>query len=361
MAIKQDFDGEIYEIDVKLEDKKNLRHIAHYPIKSGPETFKSVNIFGIKASTSGKKIVSFWKSRLAGPGKLNVEEETQFECQPDELERLVALLDNLEEVTELKRGKHIILRKDSPSTQAAVAAVESIKNTDSSEVEDLMIKLIESISDVEANVDDLSKISNSLTDKALHVENLIGHARTQKVVSKFKSLVEENRKEQKYQDFLEEHPWLFGNRYIDKSETRKLTRDEEVDFCLETISGYYDVFEIKRPGDSVVNYDASHDTYYASADLSKAVSQVENYIKEIDASRDEIFRRDKMDVLKPRGTVVIGSNLSTEEREGLQVFNSYLNRVRVMTYSEIVSMGERLIDMYSPESTSTGLKEITMD
>ena len=352
MIVEQDFDGEIYEIDVRIENKQNLRHVAHYPIKSGPETFKSVNIFEIKASSTGKKIVSFWKSRKQSARRLSVEEETQFECQPDELERLVALLDNLEEVAELERGEHVILRKDSPSTQAAIAAIDSIKNASSSEVEEIILKLIEGVCEVESKIGNLEKIADNLSDKALRVENLIGHARTQRVVTQFQELVEENEVEQEYQNFLESHPWLFGNRYVDRSDIRKLTRDEEVDFCLETVSGYYDVFEIKRPGPDVMNYDSSHDCYYASADLSKAVSQVENYIKEIEANHGEILRRDGLDVLKPRGTVVIGSNLTSEEREGLRVFNSNLSRIRVITFSEIVSMGERLIEVYNTSPAS---------
>jgi len=92
--------------------------------------------------------------------------------------------------------------------------------------------------------------------------------------------------------------------------------------------------------------DRSHDNYRPSADLSEAVSQVENYINEIEASRDGILRRDGLDMLKPRGTVVIGADLNSDEREGLRVYNSFLNRIDVVTYSELARKGERLVEAY---------------
>lgn len=347
MIIEEEFGGEIYEVEVKMEDNDRLRHVAHYPIKSGPRTYKSVNIFEIIASSSGKKLVSFWKSRLVEPKTLNVEKETKFECDTDELERLLALLGKLEEVVELDVGNHIFIEKDSPSGKALIEAVKNISNEDSSEMSELMVELVESVADLQSSISDPEEFSNRISKEALDLENLLGYARTSKIVSEFEQLVDDEKDEQSYQDFLEENPWLFGNRYIENTDERKLTRNEEVDFCLATIDGYYDVFEIKKPDHKVMLKDSSHDTFYASSELSKAVSQTQNYLKEIELNHGDILRRNEMDMLKPRGTVVIGRNLNSEQREGLRVSNSYLNRIRAVTYDEIISMGQRLIDMYS--------------
>lgn len=350
MKIDQDFDGELYELDVRIDENENLTHTAHYPIKSGPKTHKSINIFDINASESGKKIVSFWKSRPDSSDILVADDSTKFECKPDEIERLIALLDNLEEVAELDRGEYVFLRKDSPPTQAAIAAIDSIETVASDQVEQLAVKLIESVKEVESEIADFDTFSESLSKEVFSVENLIGCARTQQAVSQFEELIQDEKNEREYQNFLEEHPWLFGNRYIRKSDTRKFTRNEEVDFCLETVDGYYDIFEIKLPEHDVLHYDNSHDCHYASSRLSKSISQTENYIKEIEANQSDILRRDDMNILKPRGTIVIGADLTLDEQEGLRIFNSYLNQIRVITYTEIVSMGKRLIEMYNADS-----------
>lgn len=345
MEIEQTFDGEIYEIEVPLEDKDRLRHVAHYPIKDGPRTFKSVNVFDIIASDSGKKVISFWKSRLTD-SRLEVEEETNFQCQPDELQRLIALLDNLEEVAGLERGNHVILAKDAPSVEAAKAAIESIESTETEESEELAVELIKSVSEIEPDIDNIEGFADELPDDVVNVEYLISRARARNAIDEFRELIEAEESEQEYQEFLENHPWIFGARYVDNRDERELTRDEEVDFCLETVNGYYDIFEIKRPNHTVMVEDSSHDTYRPSAKLSEAVSQVQHYIKEIEASHSEILRRDGLDVLKPRGTVVIGADLDPDEREGLRVYNSFLTRIDVVTYSELARKGDRLIQAY---------------
>lgn len=349
MEIEQDFEGEVYEIDVRMEDKDRLRHIAHYPIKTGPRTFKSVNVFEVMASKSGKKLVYFWKSRLAESGSLKVEEETQFRCRPEELERLFAVLDNLEEIVDLERGEHLIFKKESPSTEAAMEAIQSIQGAKSEGFDELIIQLIESASEVGSNIDDIDVLIQGLNEEILGVENLISYARSRSTLENFRELIQEREDESEYQDFLEKNPWLFGNRYIRNSEIRQLTRDEEVDFCLETINGYFDVFEIKRPDHNVLNYDSSHDSFYAAAELSKAIAQVEIYINEIEQNYSDILVKDDMNVLKPRGIIVIGADLKKEELEGLRIFNSYLNRIEVMTYNQLVGMGERLIEVYEEE------------
>lgn len=352
MRIEQDFEGEIYEVEVKHEEKDNLTHLAHFPIKSGPRTFKSVNVFQVNASESGKKVVSFWKSRLSSERTLNVEEETQFKCQPDELEKLISVLDSMEDVVDLERGEHIYLKKDSPSSDAAIAAVNSIKDTESDEFEDILLAMLESIGELESEFEDIgSKIDDSI-ENLLKAENVLGYARTKHTVSEFEELIERNESEYEYQKFLEENPWLFGNKYLSKSDVRKLTRDEEVDFCLETVDGYYDIFEIKKPDHTVMVEDSSHDNYYASSELSKSVSQVENYINHIDKSHDEILARDSLNVLRPRGNIVIGSDLSNDEREGLRIYNNHLSRIRVLTYDEMVEMGYRLCNIYDSNSDS---------
>jgi hypothetical protein len=347
MEIEQDFEGETYEVEVRLEDKDRLRHIAQYPIKNGPRTFKYAHVFEVKASNSGRKIIHFWKSRLTEEGSFEVEEESRFECNQDELEKLAAFLDHIEDIAGLERGEYIFLKKDEPSSRAALAAIDSIKRTESDEVEDIIIKLLHSIGEFEIEEEEIESIGDNLTSDVVDVENLIGQARTKKVVSDFEELISQEKREHAYQEFLEENPWLFGNRYIDLEDTRRLTRDEEVDFCLETVDGYYDVFEIKRPVHSVVEKDRSHDTYYPSSKLSKAVGQVSNYLKYIDNEYPNILSRDGLDMIRPRGNIIIGSDLSEDEIEGLRVYNNHLNRIRVITYDQVVKMGNRLIDVYS--------------
>lgn len=143
---------------------------------------------------------------------------------------------------------------------------------------------------------------------------------------------------------------MFGSRYIRDSEKRELTRNSEVDFCLEAASGYYDIFEIKRPKHNVLIEDPSHNGYKPSAKLSEATSQIETYIKEIEEERSDILRHEKIDMLKPRGYIVIGNSLSEEKKEYLRTHNSFMNRIRVLTYSDLIGIAERTIEIQKIES-----------
>lgn len=347
MDIEERFDGEIYEVDVRWEEKERLEHVAHYPIKNGPKTFKSVNVFEPIPSETGKKIVSFWKSRLSEEGDMEIDEETRFECNPVELDRLVAMLDSLEDVVDLERGEYIFMKRDSPSSQAITAAIDSIQQSDSEQIDEIVSHLLEGIAGLDVEEDDVEILADKLDSDILDVENLIAQARTRKTLSEFRELVASDEIEQEYQTFLEEHHWLFGNSYLDRTDQRQLTRDQEVDFCLVTVDGYYDVFEIKRPSHTVLVRDDSHDTYRPSAELSKAVAQVANYLQEIDWNHDDILRRDRMNMIRPRGIIVIGSELSEPQNEALRVYNNHLSRIRVMTYDEILEMGTRIIEIHN--------------
>ncbi|WP_276301720.1 Shedu immune nuclease family protein [Halorussus lipolyticus] len=349
MKIEQDFgDGEVYEIDVRLEEKKNLKHISHYPLKSGPKTYKSLNVFSIMAKDEDKYLLSFWKARKKSSKYLNQVDETQFKCEKKEVTRLLDFLENLYELEGLDRGDHVILRKDSPSSEAAASAVEAIKSCDE-ELESVLLNLIGSLSDMDADISDLDLSENAIEQDAIRAEYAIKHARTKKKLEEFENLISDKKKERKYQSFLEDNPWLFGQEYVTHLDLRELTRDEEVDFCLESVDGYYDVIEIKTPSKTVLVEDGSHDTYKASADLSSAIAQVENYIHQIEANEGDILRRDKIHALKPRGIIVIGDELTDEKRESLRVLNSHLNRITVYTFSDIKRLGERMVSRYEQD------------
>lgn len=53
------------------------------------------------------------------------------------------------------------------------------------------------------------------------------------------------------------------------------------DFCLVTHHNYLDILEIKRPDTDLFQLDSSRGNYYWTAEMSKAISQTENYIEQI--------------------------------------------------------------------------------
>jgi len=54
-------------------------------------------------------------------------------------------------------------------------------------------------------------------------------------------------------------------------------------------------------------------------------------------------------MLKPRGYIVIGNSLSEEKKEYLRTHNSFMNRIRVLTYSDLIGIAERTIEIQKIE------------
>jgi hypothetical protein len=105
-------------------------------------------------------------------------------------------------------------------------------------------------------------------------------------VDQLKRLIEQGNKvwEAQFQELLTENPWMFGSEYSELLDRRHWTRDEQQDFVVRrTTDGYIELIEIKTPleGASLFNRDSSHRSYYAGAELSKVVGQVQNYIKNL--------------------------------------------------------------------------------
>lgn len=349
MDIKQDFEnGETYHVEVKHSKSGPLTHIAHYPIKSGPRTFKSLNIFSINGKDEDdpeRYMINFWKARQKTPSHLGVEEETEFKCEKDEVVRLLDFLDEIYELEGLESGEHVILRKDSPSAEAAASAVQAIKSCESQEKE-VLLGLIGSINDMAIDLSDLDLSESSVEKEAIKAEYSIKHARTKSKLIEYRELVDSGEPEKAYQNFFEDNPWMFGQEYTQRIDLRNITNNNEVDFCMESIDGYYDVVEIKTPEKKLLVEDRSHNTYKSSSELSSAIAQIQDYMHSIELNEAHIKLEEDMHMLKPRGKIVIGSNINQEKRKKLRVLNSHLNRITIYTFSDIARLAERLVERY---------------
>lgn len=86
------------------------------------------------------------------------------------------------------------------------------------------------------------------------------------------------------------------------------------DFVLVDVYSFIDVFEIKTPETPLLSFDGDHDNYYWKPEISKAFSQIENYIDLIVHNADDYIKKIKrkyktdIKVLRPRGFIIAGSS-----------------------------------------------------
>lgn len=162
----------------------------------------------------------------------------------------------------------------------------------------------------------------------------------------FATLVSQHFPEGVYQRFLEEHAWIFGTHYVGRWPGRQICVGDQQDFILQSADGFYDIIELKRPTHDVLRWDEAHDDFYPGPELSQAIGQVQHYLRNIDQELPAIVLRHGIHPYRARGIIVIGrlGSGDAEQRSALRGFNSHLSRIQVLTYTDLLTMAELIVD-----------------
>ena len=178
-------------------------------------------------------------------------------------------------------------------------------------------------------------------------------------ISELKEYLENSENtEQVYQQWCERHTWIFGNAFLLKDEIRSISAGDKIDIMLpKVIGGYRDIIELKRSNMTVINKDDSHNSFYFSAEVSKAIGQVHRYL---DVFLEEASKglRDHPEIIAyhPRATIIIGRSNEWDsiKQKALHGLNSRLLNITVMTYDHLLAQGERLLDLLEhPENLAS--------
>lgn len=159
-----------------------------------------------------------------------------------------------------------------------------------------------------------------------------------------------------FQNWIEKNPWIFGVEYYKKHEWRIIddtpNDGSEADLVMETIDGYIDLIELKRPktkAEKILSYDSDHKSYFPARDLSLAIGQCLHYLKKLDEQKNVIEDKNSTKVLRPRIKLIIGrsSEFNSDEIDTLRMVNSNLSNVQIMTYDDLITNGEQILSYFS--------------
>jgi len=101
----------------------------------------------------------------------------------------------------------------------------------------------------------------------------------------------------------------------------------------------------------VLLFDEAHRNYYFASEVSKAIGQCHRYL---DILHEEAANglRDHPEIVAyhPRAIIVIGRSSDWDEvkLKALHGLNRRLSGIMVMTYDQLLSQGERLVEMLGP-------------
>lgn len=169
--------------------------------------------------------------------------------------------------------------------------------------------------------------------------------------------------EEVFQKWIEENLWVFDLEYAENigrvdinefniKETLLNTVNKKKknfpDLVMKNIYSYLNLIEIKRPRAKIFNFDKSHNSYHPTSELSRAEGQCMNYLDILDNKVDknkfeECF---SCKLKRPKIKLIIGKLTEETEKENLRTLNFHRNQIEIITYTDIINMGEKIIQAY---------------
>lgn len=171
----------------------------------------------------------------------------------------------------------------------------------------------------------------------------------QKDVQDLKTLLgnTDNIPEDQLQEFLFDHPWLFGTEYISSEPQKMRGAHSRFDFYLERFNKTNDIIEIKLISDPIVKKDGA-----ISAKVIQAVDQLIGYMESATAAAHStvISKEEGITELRPRGIVIIGGDNSPDAIEKLRAWNYQFAHITIFTYFDILEKAQATLKYVSERS-----------
>lgn len=169
-----------------------------------------------------------------------------------------------------------------------------------------------------------------------------------RVINEFdKKIKAKTHSEQNWQKFFRTYIQIFNPTYATIFEKKNISLSGDFpDFVPIDIYGYLDIYEIKKPNTKLLVLDRSRKNYYWSSELSKAISQVENYIDSAirlaPSIRENIKKIENTDIkiVKPRGFIIAGirRQLKGEKMEDdFRILNESMKNIEVILFDDILN------------------------
>lgn len=348
-----------YTVSEFSEDKHpDIRSLKHFVIQESQQVIKHVKCWDIHSRHSGEfkhtnlvfETIRVTKKRGWVLDKLHSITLGDKE-NPDVIEKLVRFLSSVKSVD--TSGDVIVFGAngiDLDNLREALNAASGI-----GQQKEVLSEIIEWIHEDPQAHERLTQLSSDDLHRSQSLVAALNYVRYQRALIQFKEMVDNNLREHDYQEYLEENHWLFGNEYSELLDKRTFVVGQQLDFPLRrTVDGYLEVIEIKTTlnGKSGFQRDGSHDNYYPGSNIYKPTSQVLKYLSALEAEKYPIKDKNKIDVTKVRGKVIVGRDGSDEEERARRLFNANNQTIEVMSFDSLIKIGQRILDVMAQENPS---------
>ena len=304
-------------------------------LKHGRDVYKAATLSHIKNPATGETrhhqlSLDVYNRQVGGGFEFDNGPTTHVYLAEEEIVRLANLLKQCN--TPLAHGDHVVL----PVEDAA--AVQRVLDTQLGAVVKALAKRPQELLALPELGNEGASRMVAAALRTAHRSNALAALRT---------LIEEDAEEKKFQRLLDANWWMLGGQYVERIPSREWTLEETLDMLLRSADSYFDIIELKRSNPGLFKRD--HDKWIVSAEVNDAVNQAAHYISEIEANRSELLRRRHVDLYKLKAKVILGyiddnEDEQEEKRQALRMYNSHLHRIQVITYDELVRIGEHVVE-----------------
>jgi hypothetical protein len=232
-----------------------------------------------------------------------------------------------------------------------------------------------SLSDLLSSEEGIRAIERGLlTNESLdNLRAAAQHARYKRAVAELWAMMDDpSQTEHDFQRWFEAHDWVFGTDYIGRLHAHVIDLNAKADFLPVTIDGFVDVLELKRPDAQVLEYDQSHDLYYPSRELSKALAQAIHYLRVINENRlrlTELWKQDLagydigVEVFRPRAIIVIGRSegWNDGQHQAWRNLKTTLQNIELLTFDHVVGRASQFVSQYDNESEAIVVEDHEQD
>ena len=277
------------------------------------------------------------------------------ELKIEEIRSLYKHLDSITVISEgAKRSSKFIETSDEINLildQLKESDLETILSLlEKFESEEKVRGLLDSLSDLEIENLHGAFHHKLITTELLSLERLIDLEDNGNIVEEIKNHEElkkyiAGQPEKIFQNWIESNLWIFGVDYIKKHDARKIALFSEGDMLMESVDGYLDLIELKRPKHNILKFDSSHSCFYPHPDLSQVIGQSLFYLQKLAEYKLILETEYKIKVIMPRIKIIAGRSkeFNQQQRDSIRMLNSNLSSIQLITYDDLLTFGNLLL------------------
>ena len=193
-------------------------------------------------------------------------------------------------------------------------------------------------------------VSNDIIPEEL--STLLQQAQRVRAVKEFETMLAQDLTEPNWQKWFERNSWVLGSEFVRVLDDRHIDTQNISDFLMEAYDGFLDVVEIKRPEGGLAFWATSldHGNYIQSSDLTKAITQANSYIFEIEREANSLKFLERVEgtrTIKPRCTLIFGrsNDWNKNQAEAYRILNAGFHNLQIMTYEHVLGRAKRMVGM----------------